>query len=67
MYSEHIAWERLIRHPLAMYEHTSLITTIFLDRNQVEMVEYLSGDDAQTFIDTVDKVRLRVLPPRKNG
>jgi len=48
-----------------MYESTSLITTIFLDRNQVEMVEHLSGDDAQTFIDTVDKVRFHALPPRK--
>ena len=46
-----------------MHERTSLITTIFLDRNQVQMVEYLSGDDAQIFIDTVDKVWLCPLLP----
>ena len=67
MRSENIAWERLIRHPLAMYERTSLITTIFLDRNQIEMVEHLSGDDAQTFVDTVDMVRLCTLSQRMGG
>ena len=41
---------------LAMDERISLITTIFLDQNQVEMVERLSGNDAQTFIDKIDEV-----------
>jgi hypothetical protein len=39
-----------------MHERISLIKTIFLDNNQVEMVGNLSGDDAQNFIDVVDEV-----------
>lgn len=37
-------------------ERTSLIAAIFLDNDQVEMVERLSGGDAQAFIDRVDDV-----------
>jgi len=57
--SKHPAWKQLISHTLATDERISLITTIFLDENQVKMVERLSGDDAQTFIDKIDEVGLR--------
>lgn len=33
----------------------SLITTIFLDDNQVETVGQLTGNDAQTFVDIIDE------------
>ena len=50
------AWERLISHTLLVHERVSLIASIFLDRNQVKVVEGLSGDDAQNFIDVIDVV-----------
>jgi hypothetical protein len=39
-----------------MDECIPLIVSIFLDRNQVKVVEDLSGDDAQKFIDMIDMV-----------
>ena len=48
----------MISHTLAADERISLITTIFSDHNQIGVVEQLSGDDAQTFIDTIDEVSL---------
>ncbi|KAF9644747.1 kinase-like protein, partial [Thelephora ganbajun] len=49
------AWERLINHTLSTDERISLITSLFSDRDEVEMVGYLSGDDAQAFIDVIDE------------
>jgi len=54
--SERPAWKLLISRPLDMGERISLITTIFSDNNQVEKAGRLTGDDAQTFIDTIDEV-----------
>jgi hypothetical protein len=65
--SELPAWKRLISHTLVTHERISLITTIFSDDNQVEMVRDLSGDDAQTFINTIDEVSLYTPSPLKNG
>ena len=48
-----------------MDEYVSLIGTIFLDKNEAKMVENLSGDDAQMFIDIMDKVGPRILSPSK--
>ena len=48
----------MISDTLAMDERVSLIATIFADKNETEMVRNLSGDDAQAFVDTVDKVML---------
>ena len=48
----------MISDTLSMDEHVSLIATIFADKNETEMVRNLSGDDAQAFVDTVDKVML---------
>ena len=39
-----------------------MITMIFSDRDQVEMVKHLSGNDAQAFVNTIDEVRLYALP-----
>ena len=50
------AWKRLTDRPLAADECISLITDLFSDRNEIEVVEGLSGDDAQSFVDVMDKV-----------
>jgi len=55
------AWKRLIGHTLATHERISLIATIFSDPNQVEMVGQLSGDDAQSFINTIDEVSSHII------
>ncbi|KAF9642914.1 kinase-like protein [Thelephora ganbajun] len=49
------AWKRLIGHTLSTNEHISLITSLFSDRSEVEVLENLSGDDAQAFIDVIDE------------
>ena len=46
----------MISQTLALDERISLITTIFSDSNQVEVVGQLSGDEAQSFIDIIDEV-----------
>ena len=56
MCSKDPAWKQLISHSLTMEERVFLITTIFLDHNQVEMVGQLSGNDAQAFVDAIDVV-----------
>ena len=40
---------------LTVEERVSLIVKIFSDRDQVEMVKNLCGDDAQTFVDMMDE------------
>ena len=65
MCSEVPTWKLLISHTLTMNERISLITTIVLDHNQVEMVRNLSGDDAQTFVDMLDEASFcTFLPPK---
>jgi hypothetical protein len=54
--SEDPAWKRLISRTLATPERISLITKIFSNRDEVEVVEMLSGDDAQNFINVIDEV-----------
>jgi len=61
------AWKQLITHTLTTDGRISLITEVFSDTNQVGVVGRLVGDDAQAFVDIVDKVRLPVLPLPKNG
>jgi hypothetical protein len=60
------AWKLLISHTLATHERISLITAIFSDNDQVDMVENLSGDDAQNFIDVVDEVSTCTLSPLRD-
>ena len=63
MCSEVPAWKRLIVHTPATDEQISLITAIFSDENQVEMVQHLSGSDAQAFVDTISEASLCTLSP----
>jgi len=60
------AWKQLITRTLTVDERISLMNTIFSDRDQIEIVGGLSGDDAQRFIDTADKVHPHVLSPQKD-
>jgi hypothetical protein len=46
----------LIDRPLASDERISLITHIFSDRDETKAIKCLCGDDAQSFVDVVDKV-----------
>ena len=63
MRSERPAWKQLIGHAPATDERTSLIVRIFSDREEVEMVGHLSGDDAKALIDAVFEVSLPNLTP----
>ena len=60
------SWKRLISDPLHTDEYISLITSIFSKHNKINVVEYLSGDDAQIFIDVIYKVSLRFISSPKN-
>ena len=56
------AWKRLTSYPLSVEAPIRLITSIFSNREDVEVVGRLSGDDAQTFIDAIDKVNFYTIP-----
>ena len=63
------AWEQLIgaSHTLTKNECVALIMEIFSDHNQVRVVVgQLSGNNAQVFIDAVDKVYHTVLSLKHN-
>ena len=67
MCSELPAWKRLISYPLSTGERTSLLISIFDDRNEAEAVGHLFGGDAQTFVNVIDEVRIHTLLPRRTG
>lgn len=54
-------WKRLINPSLSVNEHIGLIMTIFSDRDEAEVTKYLSGDDAQAFVDTIHEVCIIIL------
>ena len=60
-------WKWLITHPFLMHERIALITSIFSDRNEVEVVGHLSGDDAQAFVDVIDEASIQMLSPLVGG
>jgi len=60
------AWKRLASPTITTDERISLITGIFSDHKEIELVRNLCGDDAQTFIDLVDEVRCYPLSPLKH-
>ena len=60
-------WKWLITHPLLAHERITLIISIFSDRNEIEVVGHLSGDDAQAFVDIIDEVSIQVLSPPGGG
>jgi len=56
MYSDVPTWKWLINTFFTMAERISLITSIFSDPVEIEVVGHLSGDDAQNFIDAIDAI-----------
>ena len=60
------ALERLINRSALGCELVSLIEAIFSSRRATEIVDGLTGSDAQTFIDVMDEVRHQAPPSAKN-
>jgi hypothetical protein len=52
------ACKRLISHAYPPQEVISLIEAVFKSKDEIKMISDLRGDDAQTFIDVIHKVRL---------
>ena len=52
------ACKRLITDTSSQTEVAPLIEAIFASQDEIEMIDHLCGDDAQTFIDAIDKVWL---------
>ena len=57
------AWKCLIDRRLTSDERVSLIRDIFSDHNDTTAVVRLRGDDAQSFVDVIDKVLFRPFIP----
>ena len=60
------SWERLIRSSVTAYERVFLITAIFSNRDEVEVVKRLRGGDAQIFVDAIYEARSYVVSSSKN-
>ena len=56
MHSNPPPWKNLIADTLSVDERIPLLTSIFSDRDEVEVFKYLSREDAQAFIDVIDGV-----------
>lgn len=54
--SDSPTWKSLISDTLAAHERVSLLTMIFSDKDQVKLINDLSGGEAQTFVDKIDEV-----------
>jgi hypothetical protein len=55
------ACKRLTSRTFLPHEVISLIEAIFTSQDEVNAIGYLRGDDAQTFIDVIHKVRTHIL------
>jgi hypothetical protein len=53
MRSDRPTWKSLISDTLPTHERISLVTMIFSVSSQVKMVQNLSGEDAQAFVDKI--------------
>ena len=54
-------WKRLINRPLSTIEEIYLVKAIFSDPDETEAAKRLHGQDAQAFVEVMDKVILPVL------
>ena len=52
---------------LPMHERIHLVTNIFSDRNEVEKVGNLCGDDAQALVNVIDEVSPTLFDLRLTG
>lgn len=50
------AWKRLIDCSLTLDKRISLVMVLFSNRDEIEVVGRLRGDDAQSFVDVMDQV-----------
>ena len=57
----------MISDTLSMDERIPLIKSIFSDRDEVVVLEYLSRVDAQAFVDVIDEASIRILLSLKIG
>ena len=57
------ACKRLIADAYSQTEVVPLIEVTFASQDEIEMIDHLWGDDAQTFIDVMDKVRSYIHSP----
>ena len=60
-------WKRLINPTVATDECINLIKSIFSDRDEVVVLEFISDNDSQAFVDVIDKVSICTLLPLKDG
>ena len=66
MCSEPPPWRQLIDPTLPTNERVRLVTSIFSDRHEVEVLKYLSGNDAQAFVDVIHEASICILLPLGN-
>ena len=59
--SDRPAYERLISRNFAQTEITSLLEAAFTSNHEACAIDALRGDDAQTFVEVVDEVRLALI------
>ena len=57
------AWKQLINPDSPANERFDLIKSIFSDHDEVEVFKHFSGNDAQAFVDGIDKVAFSNLSP----
>lgn len=59
--------QRLVRREVSRDELPSLIETIVSNMKAADIVECLKGNDAQIFIDVMDKVSHQTIPSLRNS
>ena len=57
----------MINPTVSADERIYLIKSIFSDREEIVVFEYLSRVDAQAFVNVIDEASIRVLSPLRNG
>lgn len=59
-------WKRLISPTISANERIDLIISVFSDRDEFEVLKYLSGGDAQAFVDVIDEASINTISPPRN-
>lgn len=61
------SWKLLVLSSLTAHERISLITTMLSNRDEVEVVKHIRGEDAQILVDAIYEARSYILSSPKNG
>ena len=56
----------MISPTLSANERIDLIISVFSDRDEFEVLKYLSGGDAQAFVDVIDEASIHAISPLRN-